>query len=226
MGTQPERPIRIVIVDDHPILRAGLRMIFESQPMLDVVGEATGCEEALAAVAKRRPHIILLDLELGDESSAALVPELLAAAPGSRVIMMSGLRNVEAYRQALMLGAMGLVYKEQTIENLLTAIAAVHAGEMWIERTVIADVLNTRAVAQGALEVGDADRIAALTAREREVIRLVGEGLRNKQIADRLVISEATVRHHMSSIFGKLGVNDRFELVIYAYRNALARVPR
>jgi DNA-binding NarL/FixJ family response regulator len=227
METEAERSIGILIVDDHAVLRAGLRMIFDGQPGLRVVGEAASRAEALSAARARQPDIILLDLALGDERGAALVPELLEVVPDARVIAMTSLRDTEAHRQAVMMGAMGLVFKEQKIDNVLNAIAAVHAGDIWIERAVIASVLNARSVpARPPERNGEASRIEALTDREREVIRLIGEGLKNKQIADRLVISEATVRHHLTSIFAKLDVEDRFELVVYAYRHDLASVPR
>jgi DNA-binding NarL/FixJ family response regulator len=120
---------------------------------------------------------------------------------------------------------MGVVLKEKAAETLLRAIERVHAGEVWLERAMMASVLSqmTRASQQPDPE---AAKIATLTTREREVIALIGEGLRNRQIAERLFISETTVRHHLTSIFAKLEVADRLELVIYAFRHALVRPPR
>jgi DNA-binding NarL/FixJ family response regulator len=220
-----DEPIRILIVDDHGVLRAGLRLIIESQPHMRVVGEAADRASALWAAAAERPDIILLDLDLGDESGADVLPELRDSVPDSRVILLTGLRDPEAHRRAVQRGAMGLVLKETAIETVIKAIEKVHAGEVWLDRTMIATILSERLRATGSHEHNaDAARIATLTDREREVIRLVGEGLKNRQIAERLVISEATVRHHLTSIFSKLGVTDRFELVIYAYRHGLARL--
>jgi DNA-binding NarL/FixJ family response regulator len=121
---------------------------------------------------------------------------------------------------------MGLVLKEKPGDVLLKAIERVHAGEIWIDRTVIASVITemTRH-SNGEEQDSEEYKINSLTAREREVVTLVGEGLKNRDIAARLFISETTVRHHLTSIFDKLGVSDRFELAIYAYRHGLARVP-
>jgi two-component system, NarL family, nitrate/nitrite response regulator NarL len=216
-------PIDILIIDDHALLSAGLRLMIESQRHMRVVGEATSRATALRAARDTAPDIILLDLDLGDDSGFDLLPELLNILPDTRVIVLTGLRDPEGQRRAVMLGAMGLVLKEKAIETVLKAIEKVHAGEVWLDRSMIASILRAQAV--GAQENSTAAaRIGTLTDRERDVIRLVGEGLKNKQIAERLVISEATVRHHLTSIFSKVGVTDRFELVIYAYRYGLARL--
>jgi DNA-binding NarL/FixJ family response regulator len=223
MTPYPLHPIDILIIDDHALLSAGLRLMIESHPHMRVVGEATSRAAALRAARETNPDIILLDLDLGDDSGFDLLPELLNVVPEARVIVLTGLRDPEGQRRAVMLGAMGLVLKEKAIETVLKAIEKVHAGEVWLDRSMIASILRAQAV--GAQENGTAiARIGTLTDRERDVIRLVGEGLKNKQIAERLVISEATVRHHLTSIFSKLGVTDRFELVIYAYRYGLAKL--
>jgi DNA-binding NarL/FixJ family response regulator len=223
---EPERQqIRILIVDDHAVLSAGLRLVIESQPGMRVVGAAANQAEALRLAQAERPDIILLDLDLGDESGFDVLPELRSQVPGARVILLTGVRDTAAHRRAILLGAMGLVLKEKAIETVIKAIEKVHAGEVWLDRTMIADVLSARTL--GSKEQNaEAARIATLTDREREVIRLVGQGFKNKDIAEQLVISEATVRHHLTSIFAKLGVADRFELVVYAYRHRLAQMPR
>jgi two-component system nitrate/nitrite response regulator NarL len=223
MPVQTKNMIDILIVDDHAMLSAGLRLMIESHPRMRVVGEAANRTAALRSASETKPDIILLDLDLGDDSGFDLLPELLEAVPDTRVIVLTGLRDPEAQRRAVMLGAVGLVLKEKAIETVLKAIEKVQEGEVWLDRTMIASILRAHTV--GAQEQNTATaRIATLTEREREVIRLVGEGLKNKQIADRLVISEATVRHHLTSIFSKLGVADRFELVIFAYRYGLVRL--
>jgi len=136
-------------------------------------------------------------------------------------------RDPEAHREAVRRGAMGLVLKEHAAETLLEAIAKVGAGEVWLEPSMVARVLGELTRPQTAQQPisPEAAKIATLTAREREVITLVGEGLRNQHIAERLYISEATVRHHLTAIFAKLGVADRFELAIYAYQHGLAKPP-
>lgn len=219
--------IRVLIIDDHAVVRAGLRLLIESQPGLMVVGDAKNRAEALALAAQEHPDIILLDLNLNGESGLDLIPELLTTTHGVRVLLLTGMRDPEAHQRAVRLGAMGVVMKDQTAEVVVKAIEKVHAGEVWLDRAMMANVLTDLARGRAAQETDpEAAKIAALTEREREVIRLIGEGLKNRQIADRLYISETTVRHHLTSIFSKLRVADRLELVIYAYRYGLAKPPR
>ena len=218
---------RVLIIDDHAIVRTGLRMLLESQSGIAVVGEAANHADALAVAVREQPDIILLDLDLDGESSLDCLPELLTAAGEARVLILTGVRNPELHRRAVHLGAMGLVLKEKAAEVLLQAIEKVHAGEVWLEGTMIASVLRERTHARDTQQADpEVTKLASLTEREREVTALVGQGLRNKQVAERLFISETTVRHHLTAIFAKLGVADRLGLVIYAYRHSLARPPR
>ncbi|MGE3541475.1 MAG: response regulator [Candidatus Tectimicrobiota bacterium] len=216
-------PIRVLIVDDHGIMRAGLRMLLESHPGIQVVAEAVQCAEALEAAARERPDVIVLDLDLGTESGLDCLPDLLTTAATSRVVVLTGVRDAALHRQAIRLGAVGLVRKEKAVDELLQAIEKVHAGEVWLESTMVASVLGEMTRTRPAQPVDpEAAKMASLTEREREVVTLVGQGLRNRQIAERLSISETTVRHHLTAIFAKLEVHDRLELVIYAYRHNLA----
>ena len=227
MLAQRNHPIRILMIDDHAMLRAGLRMIIESHIGMVVVGEAENRRESLAAIAHETPDIILLDLDLGDENGLDLLPELITAAPDARIILLTGLRDPEVQRRAILLGAMGLVSKQKAADTVIRAIEKVYAGEVWLDRAMIASILNDRVNPNIAPEQNvEAPRIAKLTEREREVIRLIGEGIKNRQIAERMYISEATVRHHLTSVFAKLGVTDRFELVIYAFQHGLAKLPQ
>lgn len=227
MFVSRENRIRVLIVEDHAVVRAGLRMLIESRPILTVIGEAESRAGAIAIATEQRPEIILLDLDLGTESGLAFLPELLKQVPEARVIVLTGVRDTEAHHRAIHLGAMGLVLKEQAAGVLLKAIEKVHAGETWLDRTMTANVLAELARVRDGRETDpEAAKIATLTEREREVVELVGEGLKNKEIARRLAISETTVRHHLTSIFSKLEVSDRLELMIYAYRHGLAQLPR
>ena len=227
MVTPATKPIRILLVDDHAVVRAGLRMIIQSRTGMTIVGEAGNRDDALSLADSEHPDIILLDLDLGGESGMTLIADLIAAAGEARIIILTGLRDPEAHRQAVLLGAMGIVKKEKAAEVLISAIERVHAGEAWLDPSLMAGVLTemTRS-GKGKKTDAEADKIAALTNREREVITLVGEGIKSKEIAGRLFISETTVRHHLTSIFDKLGVADRVELLIYAYRHGLASPPR
>ena len=220
------KPIRVMLIDDHAVVRTGLRMLLESRAGVAVVGEAGNRRDALEGAAHMQPDVFLLDLDLGGDSALDFLPELLATASSARVLILTGVRDPEAHRRAVRLGAVGLVLKEKAAEVLLKAIEQVHAGEVWLDRTLLASVLGdlTRASLKQPSDP-EAIKIATITAREREVIGLIGQGLKNRQIGERLFISETTVRHHLTSIFGKLEVADRLELVIYAYRYGLARPP-
>ncbi|HSE37677.1 MAG TPA: response regulator transcription factor [Blastocatellia bacterium] len=227
MATPATKPIRVILIDDHAVVRAGLRMIIQNRAGMTVVGEAGNRDEALALAASQYPDIFLLDLDLGGDNGIALIPDLLAAASEARIIILTGLRDPETIRKAVLLGAVGIVRKEKAAEVLISAIERVHAGEAWLDPVLMADVLSdmTR-LSKGRKPDPEADKIATLTNREREVIALIGEGIKSKEIAGRLFISETTVRHHLTSIFDKLGVADRIELLIYAYRHGLASPPR
>jgi two-component system, NarL family, nitrate/nitrite response regulator NarL len=226
MSMPPPPSVRILIVDDHGIMRAGLRMLLESQPGFAVVGEASTCADALALATGTQPDVIVLDLDLGGENAVESIPTLLRIVPETRILVLTGVRDPEVHRQAIRHGALGLVFKEKAVEPLLQAITKVRAGEVWLEPTMIARVLGDLTRPQPAPQASEeAIKIARLTEREREVITLVGEGLRNRHISERLYISEATVRHHLTAIFAKLDVSDRFELAIYAYQHGLAKPP-
>jgi len=216
------KTIRVLIIDDHVLVRDGLRILLESQPGITVVGEASNAAEALASMICQRANIILLDLDVANDLD--LLPELHRITPEAHVIVLTGMRDYGSHRRAVCLGVMGLVRKEQASEVLLQAIAKVYAGEVWLERTLVADVLGE--ITRGRpVQPADPEavKIATLTPREHEVIALVGQGLKNRQIAGHLCIAEATIRHHLRSIFAKLNVLNRLELVIYAYRHSLSR---
>jgi two-component system, NarL family, nitrate/nitrite response regulator NarL len=225
MSESSPKTIRVMIIDDHAVVRAGLRMLIENHPTMHVVAMASSGTEALDILARESADLILLDLDLGKENGLTFVQELRAASNSARILILTGLRDPAAHRQAVKLGAMGVVVKDQAAEVLIKAIEKVNAGEIWLDRATMGNVLNEM-TGQGQGELDSADtRINSLTDREREVIALIAEGLKNKQIGKRLFISETTVTHHLSSIFSKLGVSDRLELVIYAFGHNLVRIP-
>jgi two-component system nitrate/nitrite response regulator NarL len=223
MGTTNLQAIRVLLIDDHVLVRACLRMLIESQPGLTVVGEAAVPSDALAAAVHEHPDIILLDLDLGETNGLDLIPSIRSAAPEAHVIVLTGVRDPEMHRYAVRLGAVGIVLKDKAADVLLHAIAKVHEGGIWLDSVLVASVLGEMTRLGGSPTTDpEAKKISSLTTRECEVIDLIGQGLKNQVIADRLCISEATVRHHLTSVFAKLGVVDRLELVIYAYRHGLA----
>lgn len=220
------KPIRVLLVDDHELVRAGLRLLIESQPGLMMVGEASNRTEALTLTAREQPDIILLDVTLDNDNSLDFLPELLATAQESRIILLTGVRDTEVHQSAVRLGAMGVVLKSKAAEVLIKAIRKVHAGEVWLDSAMTAKLLKELShPSSNEATDPEAAKIATLTEREREIISLVGEGLKNKQIAARLFISEGTVRNYLTSIFSKLEVANRFNLILYAYRHNLAKRP-
>lgn len=222
MGRRTKHIIRIVIVNDQLALRAGLCLLLEKGQTMRVVGMATNRSEALATVGEQKPDVVVLDSELG-EDSLAMLPDLLKASKSSRILMLTPKTDLEISRRAVHLGAAGVIQKSAATEALLKAIEKVHMGEAWVDRTIMSKVLTD--LRTGQLTDTTADRISRLTPREREVITLVGLGLKNKQIAAKLFISEITVSHHLSSIFSKLGVSNRLDLLIYAFGHKLAKMP-
>jgi DNA-binding NarL/FixJ family response regulator len=221
-----EAPIRIVIIDDHVMVRVGLRMLIEQDPHLRVVGEASGLTEAVPLTSTTQPDVILLDLDLAGKNGLDILSDLLIAAPQAQVLVLTGVRDPAVHRDAVRRGALGVVQKEHAADILIKAIHKVYAGEVWLDRAAMAHVLadlRTAPTAQNADP--DQEKVAALSDREREVLDLVSQGLKNGEIAERLFISDHTVRHHVAAIFLKLGVSSRLELILFAYRHHLAKPP-
>ncbi len=218
----PTSPIKVLLVDDHAVVRAGLVMLLQSQKHLKVIGQTGDTIEALKIAADAQPDVILLDVILGSDDGLELLPKLRKAAHNARILILTGTQNPEVYQRAVRLGAMGLVNKETAAEVLLKAIEKINAGEVWFDRMVMGDVLTEMTRGRDNKKADpEAAKITKLTEREREIIVLIAEGLKNKQIAERMFISETTVRHHLTSVFNKLGVADRLELMIYAFRHKL-----
>jgi len=219
-----EHPITIMIVDDHVVIRSGLRMLIEQNEQMRVIAMAGNQAEALERAASNTPDVIILDLLLGDEDALDFLPELCQTSPKSRVLVLTGVQNPDAHRRAIRRGAMGIVLKEHAADQLLKAIKKVYDGEVWIERSMMGSMIQE--FTKPTMADPEAAKIESLTDREREVIALIGEGLKNKQVGERLFISETTVTHHLSSVFSKLDVSDRLELIIYAFRHGLAKIPK
>jgi DNA-binding NarL/FixJ family response regulator len=214
-----------LLVDSQTLLRAGLRLILEKEPKFAVVGEASTREEALEG-ARLRPDIIILNLNSDGESDLDFLPDLLIIAEGSRVLVLISDFDLELRRRIVRLGVKGLVQKTESPDRLIAAVKSVYAGEVWLDPRTVSHVLDD------LLQAGDVKQTnrvlnngVRLTGRERDIIALIGEGLKNKQIAERLCISEPTVRHYLTSIYEKVGVKGRQGLIVYAYQHGLARPP-
>lgn len=224
----PASPIRVLIVQssNRPIARAGLCRLLEKCAELSVVGDSGEEAAALRLVSETKPDVILLDTHECDATAMDLLLKLIDAPHSGRLVLLTGCTSAAAQGLAISHGALGIVRDDQEPDVLVNAIRCVHAGEIWIERTLAASVLRGKSRPAGDAAEAAQARIATLTDREREVIGLVCEGLKNQTIAERLFISEAAVRHRFTSIFEKLHVADRLELVIFAYRHGLAQLPR
>ena len=217
--------IRILLVDDHQIIRDGLRDLITSQPNMAVVGDAGDPVTALELARLTQPDIIVLDLDLGQESGLTLLPEFISAVPAVGVIVLTGMRDVEKRDRAMELGAKGVVLKENGAVQLLQAIEKVHlTGDYWFEPGAARRLLDKSRSADNREVDPETIKIATLTERERQIIALVGEGLENKEIAQRLrpVVAEPTVRNNLSIIYDKLNIKGgRLGLLVYAYKHGL-----
>jgi two-component system, NarL family, nitrate/nitrite response regulator NarL len=217
------KPIEVLLVSDVLLTRAGLGHLLSALGFM-MAGEAGTVEEAVSFAERRQPDIIILDLD-SDLDAIACVEDILPVAGRSRVIALSDRHHAAEHSRLIELGAAGLVLRSDPPETLVKAIRKVHAGEVWLDRANTANVLGRMARRQ-RLDNAEGEKIGALTRREHEIIALIGEGLKNAAIAERLFISEATVRNHLTSIFDKLDLSDRFELAVYAFRHGLVQYPQ
>jgi two-component system nitrate/nitrite response regulator NarL len=227
MATPQIKPIRVLLVDDQAVVRSGLRLLIESRPSLKVMGEAGNRADALNIASREQPDVIVLDLNLGNDNGLSLLPDLLGVAKDAHIIVLTGVADTKERDQSMELGAKGVVLKEDGAWELLNAIEKVYrTGDYWLEPGAAKRLFSKNTLRAVKQQINpELAKIATLTEREREVVALVGEGLKNKQIGSRLFIHHTTVSHHLTSIFDKLGVADRFELIIYAYRHGLAKPP-
>lgn len=205
------KAIRILIVDDHAVVRQGLRAFLQLQPDLAIVGEAADSDSAVRAAKKLAPDVVLLDLLLPGARGASVVAALRAAAPTARVLVLSSYADEAQVFAVLQAGAGGYLLKDVQPEALADALRQVHQGLSVLHPDV------ARRLTAPATSIPGAD----FTGRERDVLKLIAQGFANKEIAQRLFIAEATVKTHVSNILQKLGVADRTQAALYAVRNRL-----
>ncbi len=210
--------VRVVLLAQWPVVRAGLRRLLEHHEDVEVIAEYGATSEALAA--RDRCDVIVVDTDC--EEIALRAVSALAAASESRILVFTSAADPRVSTRAIELGAAGVVSKDASASIVVRAVLKVHAGELWLDRAQTAAVLS-RAMRRG--RDPETLKIASLTKREREIVGLVGEGLRNSAIAERLFISEATVRNHLTSVLSKLELSDRFDLAVYAFRHELIPAP-
>jgi DNA-binding NarL/FixJ family response regulator len=204
--------IRVLVVDDHPVVREGLVAVLEDAVDLEVAGTAGSAEQAIEAVGRLRPDVILLDLELPGMDGTAAIPRLSAVAPETRVIAFTAYDTEERVLSTLEAGARGYLLKGAPADEIIRAIREVHAGGSHLAARVAPKVMAA---------AGPRRRRGGLTAREREVLRLVAGGRSSKQIARALSVTERTVKFHITSIFNKLGAENRAQAVALATRRGL-----
>jgi len=216
-------PIRILIADDHPLFRDGLRRLLQSEPGFEVVGEASDGDELLGLIRKAKPDILLLDLSMPRRDGMAVLRELAAAKIPVRTLLLTAAIDQTQIVQALRLGAYGVILKESTTQRLFDSIRCVMSGQYWVGRESVSDLVKALRSAGGPPDgsSGLRGRDFGLTPRELEIVTLVVAGYSNPDIAQRCSISEQTVKHHVSNIFDKLGVSNRLELALFAVNHRL-----
>jgi DNA-binding NarL/FixJ family response regulator len=214
--------IRIQIIDPYVLIRKGVRALLESESGMDVVAEAGDSLASLEMAALKNPDIILLTLNSSGNPGVEVIPQLLEICSQFRIILMTTTEDRQLCSLAIQNGVLGVVSKTDTPETLIKAIRKVYAGEVWIDRSMMAHLLITNSLSRRSPKMDlEREQIKKLSERELQVIRLIGLGLKNKLIANQMGISEVTVRHHLTSIFNKLGVSDRLELLVFAHQKGL-----
>jgi DNA-binding NarL/FixJ family response regulator len=212
-----EGGIRILVADDHPMLREGLVAVLSTQPDFDIIGEAADGAEVVRLAEALRPDVILLDLEMPDVDGVAALEGLRDAVSAARAIVFTAYDTDERILRSLRAGARGYLLKGASRQEIFDAVRTVHAGGSLLEPGVTTRLLDH--VREGG------EQTEPLTPRELEVLALISEGLHNSEIAGRLFVTERTVKFHVSSILAKLGADNRTEAVALAARRGLIRMP-
>jgi len=216
---EPNSAIRLLIADDHPIFRDGLRRLLETEPGLTVVGEAADGAETIALARQLRPDILLLDLAMPRLPGMEALREMAREESPVRTILLTASIERRQMVEALQLGARGIVLKESATQVLFKSIHTVMAGGYWVGRNSVDDL---RELILRDLPAETAVRSSyGLTPREVQMVEAIVEGHSNKEIAQRFNVREDTVKHHLTSIFGKLGVSTRLELALFAIEHRL-----
>ena len=215
------KPIRILLVDDHTLVRQGIRRLIEDQPHMQVVGEAADGHQALARTSELQPDVVLMDIGMPEMNGLEATRLIKERWPQIQVLLLTVHDDEEYLFRALKVGASGYVLKEAEAAELVRAIEAAHSGEMFLYPSVVRSLVHDylRRVGEGGEE--ERQHLEALTERQREVLQLIADGRTTQEIAERLVISPHTVQTHRQNIMRKLNLHSRAELIKYAIRHGL-----
>ncbi|MFD7867164.1 response regulator [Streptomyces sp. NPDC059783] len=214
-SVRADAAVRVFLLDDHEVVRRGIRDLLGAEPGLDVVGEAATAAQALARGPALRPDVAVLDVRLPDGDGITVCRELRSRMPGLACLMLTSFDDEDALLDAIMAGAAGYVLKQINGSDLVTAVRTVARGQSMLDPATTARLL--RSVRGPGEDASPEDgRLSALSDRERSVLDLIGEGLTNREIAGRLYLSEKTVKNHISRLLGKLGVERRVQAAVIA----------
>ncbi len=222
-------PIRVVLADDHPIVRDGLKKLLVLEEDIAVVGEASDGREVLRVVQESRPDVVVLDLRMPNMDGLQALQALQQLESRPKVIVLTASEDKNEFVQAMKLGCSGIVLKQTAPELIVKSIRKVHAGEIWLDSHTTAAVMRQFAAPTEVMGAHPATRNrerSPLSQREREIVSLVAQGYKNREMAEKMFISEQTVKNHLHNIFDKLGVSDRLELALYAIHKGLHLVDR
>ncbi|MEU6347369.1 response regulator transcription factor [Streptomyces sp. NPDC046977] len=212
----PRAPIRVFLVDDHEVVRRGLHDLIDAETDMEVVGEAGSVDHAVARGPALRPHVAILDVRLPDGDGITVCRELRSVMPGLACLMLTSFDDDDALLDAIMAGAAGYVLKQIKGSDLLAAVRTVASGQSMLDPATTARLMESLRAHDEPAPAPQDDALAALSPREREILDLVGEGLTNREIAQRLFVSEKTVKNHISRLLGKLGVERRIQAAVLA----------
>ena len=227
VGMASSAKIRIVVADDHPIFRDGLCKLLALEEDFEVVAQAQDGRQVLEVLQQHEPDILLLDLKMPGLDGLGTLQRLQAVKNKTRVIVLTASDDKNEFVQAMRFGTSGIVLKQTATEMLIKSIRKVHAGEIWLDSYTTAAVIRQFVAADEAppplasASPGRERERSPLSQREREIVALVAQGFKNKEMAEKMFISEQTVKNHLHNIFDKLGVSDRLELALYAIHNNL-----
>ena len=210
----PDNPIRVFLLDDHEVVRRGVHDLLNDEPDITVVGEAATVEQALIRVPALRPQVAVLDVRLPDGDGVTVCRELRSQMPELACLMLTSFDDEEALLDSIMAGASGYVLKQIKGSDLVSAVRTVAAGQSLLDPSATARLMAR--LRQGQEPEPEPDALPGLTDREREILALIGEGLTNRQIGQRLYLAEKTVKNHISRLLAKLGVERRIQAAVIA----------